>query len=196
LAVALALLVIPHSADTADRTLAGRLLIAVPEMQDPNFAQTIVYLVRHDPHGALGVVVNAPMGEVPLDRLLESETPGGDQAAPDETGPSIVVHYGGPVGRLQGSILHSTDVMPEGSVRVDQEVAYSPDTQLLRTLIGEKAPRHLLFALGYAGWAPGQLESEIKRGGWYVIDWDESLVFGGDHAKKWQRAVALNAPEL
>ena len=79
---------------------------------------------------------------------------------------------------------------------VNRKVAYSRDPTQLRSLTGDKGPRHLVFALGYAGWAPGQLESEIRRGGWYVIDWDESLVFGTDHAKKWQRAVALHAPEL
>ena len=66
----------------------------------------------------------------------------------------------------------------------------------MRAAVSGMGPRHLVFALGYAGWAPGQLESEIERGGWYVIDGDTSLVFGGDHAGKWQRAVALHAPEL
>jgi len=196
LAAAVALLFLPSAANPAEGTLTGRLLVAVPEMQDSNFAQTIVYLVRHDLQGALGVVVNDPMGEVPLDLLLEGGKPGSGQEAPGETGPHVLVHYGGPVGRRQGFILHSTDVMPESSVRVDREVAYSRDPTQLRSLAGENGPRHLVFALGYAGWAPGQLESEIRRGGWYVIDWDESLVFGADHANKWQRAVALHTPEL
>lgn len=196
LAAAVALLFMANTASPAEGTLTGRLLVAVPEMHDPNFAQTVVYLVEHDRRGALGVVVNEPMGEVPLDLLLEGETSGSDRPAPGEAGPRVRVLHGGPVGRRQGFILHSTDVMPEGSVRVDQKVAYTRDPTQLRSLAGEKGPRHLVFALGYAGWAPGQLESEISHGGWYVIDWDESLVFGADYAAKWQRALALHEPEL
>ena len=196
LAAAVALLLMANTASPAESTLTGRLLVAVPEMPDPNFARTVVYLVEHNPRGAVGVVVNEPMGEVPLDLLLDGGKPESGRPAPGDTGPRVLVHYGGPVGRRQGFILHSTDVMPEGSVRVDQKVAYSRDPRQLRSLAGEEGPRHLVFALGYAGWAPGQLESEISRGGWYVIDWDESLVFGADHADKWQRAVALHTPEL
>ena len=196
LAAAVALLLMPSTANPAVSNLTGRLLVAVPEMEDSNFARTVVYLVEHNRRGALGIVVNEPMGEVPLDLLLDERKPEGGQPAPGEAGPRVLVHYGGPVGRRQGFILHSTDVMPESSVRVDQKVAYSRDPMQLRSLAGEKGPRHLVFALGYAGWAPGQLESEISRGGWYVIDLDESLVFGADHADKWQRAIALHAPEL
>jgi putative transcriptional regulator len=195
-AMALALLLVPQGADPAGRSLAGRLLVAAPEMRDSNFAQTVVYLVQHGPHGALGVVVNEPMGEVPLKRLLDRKAPDDDRPPPDEIGPAIVVHYGGPVAPRQGNILHSTDVMPEGSVKVDRKVAYSRDPRALGALTGKNGPRHLFYALGYAGWAPGQLESEIERDGWYVIDWDEALVFGTDHANKWKRAVALHAPEL
>jgi putative transcriptional regulator len=196
LAAVLALVLMPNSASPADSELTGHLLVAVPEMQDANFAQTVVYMVEHDRRGALGIVVNEPMGKVPLDLLLGERKPGNGQPKPDEAGPRVLVHYGGPVERRQGFILHSTDVMPEGSVKIDQKVAFSRDHTILRSLVGGAGPRHLVFALGYAGWAPGQLEFEIDRGGWYVIDWDESLVFGEDHAAKWQRAISLHAPEL
>jgi putative transcriptional regulator len=196
LAAALALFLLSGQARPAGSNLTGRLLVAVPEMKDSNFAQTVVYLVEHNPHGALGLVVNEPMGEVPVDLLLGEREAQDGGPEPDEAGPRVLVHYGGPVERRAPFILHSTDVMPAGSVKVDKRVAFSRDHKLLRAVVGGMGPRHLVFALGYAGWAPGQLESEIERGGWYVIDWDESLVFGTDHADKWQRAVALHAPEL
>ncbi|MDH3792266.1 MAG: YqgE/AlgH family protein [Rhodospirillales bacterium] len=197
LAAAAALLLMANTAGPAESTLTGRLLVAVPEMEDSNFARTIVYLVEHNRRGALGVVVNEPMGEVPLDLLLgERNAQDDDRPKPDKAGPRVLVHYGGPVERRAPFILHSTDVMPAGSVKVDKRVAFSRDHKLLRAVAGGMGPRHLVFALGYAGWAPGQLESEIKGGGWYVIDWDETLVFGTDHADKWQRAIALHAPEL
>jgi len=196
LAAAAALLLVADTAHPAEGTLTGHLLVAVPEMQDSNFAQTVVYLVEHDRRGALGVVVNEPMGEVPLGLLLDGQTPESGRPAPDETAPRVRVLHGGPVGRRQGFILHSTDMMSEGSVRIDQWVAYTRDPTQLRSLAGEKGPRHLVFAMGYAGWAPGQLEMEISHGGWYVIDWDETLVFGADYAAKWQRGLALHEPEL
>ena len=196
LAAALMLMLLPGQARKEEPSLTGHLLVAVPEMKDPNFARTVVYLIEHNRRGALGLVVNEPMGEVPVDLLLGE--PNAEDGAPEpaEAGPRVLVLYGGPVERRAPFLLHSTDVMPEGSVKVDKQVAFSRNHELLRAKLGGMGPRHLVFALGYAGWAPGQLESEIERGGWYVIDWDESLVFGTDHAAKWQRAVALHAPEL
>ncbi len=196
LAAAAALLLVANTAGPAESTLTGRLLVAVPEMQDSNFAETIVYLVEHGRRGALGVVVNEPMGEVPLDLLLGERKAQDGRPEPDEAGPRVLVHYGGPVERRAPFILHSTDVMPAGSVKVNKRVAFSRDDKLLRAVAGGMGPRHVIFALGYAGWAPGQLEKEIGHGGWYVIEWDESLVFGADHESKWERAVALSAPEL
>lgn len=196
LAAVLVLVLLPGQARKAEPSLTGHLLVAVPEMKDPNFSRTVVYLVEHNRRGALGLVVNEPMGEVPVDLLLGERKTEDGEPEPAEVGPRVLVHYGGPVERRAPFILHSTDVMPEGSVKVDKQVAFSRDHQLLRAKLGGTGPRHLVFALGYAGWAPGQLESEIERGGWYVIDWDESLVFGTDNAAKWQRAVALHAPEL
>ncbi len=196
LAAVLGLLLLPAQAQQTGSNLTGRLLVAVPEMTDPNFSRTVVFLVEHNRRGALGLVVNEPMGEVPVDLLLSERDAEDGEAEPAEAGPRVLVHYGGPVERRAPFILHSTDVMPESSVKVDTQVAFSRDHELLRAVVSGMGPRHLVFALGYAGWAPGQLESEVERGGWYVIDWDSSLVFGTDHAGKWQRAVALYAPEL
>jgi len=196
LAAVLALVLLPGQARAAGARLTGHLLVAVPEMRDPNFAETVVYLVEHNAMGALGLVVNEPMGEVPVELLLGERKEDEAGSKPEEAGPRVLVHYGGPVEQRAAFILHSTDVMPEGSVKIDQRVAFSRDQTLLRAVAGGTGPHDLVFALGYAGWGPGQLESEIRHGGWYVIDWDESLVFGGDDAGKWQRAIALHAPEL
>lgn len=183
-------------AATAEDDLTGRLLIAVPDLKDPNFSGTVIYLVQHGAKGALGLVVNEPMGEVPFRRLLGTKGPGGGQAHDDADSPKLPVHYGGPVEPRQAFILHSPDVLPESSVKIDAQVAFSRDRELLYALEKGKGPEQLMLLLGYSGWAPGQLEAELERRSWYLAEWDESLVFGRDHAAKWHRAIARYAPEL
>ena len=183
-------------AASAEENLTGRLLIAVPDLTDPNFSGTVIYLVRHGANGALGLVVNEPMGEVPLHRLLGTKGPDGEQPRDGADGFKLPVHYGGPVEPRQAFILHSPDVLPESSVKIDEQIAFSRDRDLLYAVEKGKGPERLMVLLGYSGWAPGQLEAEIERQSWYLAEWDESLVFGSDHAAKWQRAITLYAPEL
>ena len=176
----------------AAESLSGRLLAATPGLTDPNFARTVIYMVRHDSNGAFGLVINEPVAEVPLDRLLADSVPEG-KVPPDS---SVLVHYGGPVQPGAAFILHSPEVMPAGSERIGAEIAISQNAKLLEDNAAGRGPKHLLFIRGYAGWAAGQLEGEIARGGWYVLDWDETLVFGSDHGSKWDRAIALSGLEL
>lgn len=197
LAVAATLLALLNgAAAAAEENLTGQLLIATPDLGDPNFSRTVVYLLEHNAGGALGLVVNAPMGEVPLALLLE-EHKGEDQArGPGTPNDRVLVHYGGPVDPRRAFILHSTDVMPEGSVRLDEGIAVTGEQRLLESLAAGENPEHLMVIFGYSGWAPGQLEAEIERGGWYVSPGDETLVFGPDPDGKWDRAIARFGPEL
>lgn len=182
--------------------LAGRLLVAAPHMSDPNFSQTVIYLVRHGPSGALGLVINRPMGEVPLGRLLDLLKNGdGARPAPNDGGGSeigapLLVFFGGPVEPYRAFTLHSRDVMPEHSVPVDDDTAYSEQDDVLMALADDAAPKSMIFALGYAGWAAGQLEDELDRGDWYVAAADPSLVFSAEPGRIWERAVALFSTEL
>ena len=190
-----AIVVLHPAARAAELSLAGRLLIATPALADSNFSRTIIYLVRHDAGGALGLVVNEPLGEVPLARLLEKI--GLRAAASDGPAPKdeVLLHYGGPVQPRAPFVLHSPEVMLDGSVKLTPQVAFGGGPALT-SLAQSPAPAQVILTLGYAGWAPGQLESEITRGSWYLADWDESLVFGDDNAAKWGRAIALYGPEL
>lgn len=184
----------------APDSLAGRLLVAAPQLADPNFAQTVIYLLHHDPGGALGLVINRPMGEVPLDRLLDL-LHGGDGAAKDDSqgnvsGDPLLVFSGGPVEPYRAFTLHSRDVMPEHSVPVDDDTAFNVEDEVLRALREQAAPKSMIFALGYAGWGAGQLEGELERGDWYVLAADPALVFSPDPAQIWERAVAEFGMEL
>lgn len=186
----------------AQESLAGRLLVAAPHMADPNFAHTVVYMLDHDRRGAIGLVINRPMGEVPLDRVLELlHDEGGADTAPDggdagAAGARLQVFFGGPVEPYRAFTLHSRDVMPEHSVPVDEDTAYSEQDDVLMALAEDAAPKSLIFVLGYAGWAPGQLEGELNRGDWYVVGADPTLVFGTEPGRMWERAVALHSTEL
>jgi putative transcriptional regulator len=186
----------------AEDGLVGHLLVAAPQMSDPNFSHAVIYILRHDPTGALGLVINRPMGEVPLNRLLALlEGKNGDETGPDngngsEPGDPLLVFSGGPVDPYRAFTLHSRDVMPEHSVPVDDDTAFNVEDEVLKALVDDAAPKSMLFALGYSGWAAGQLESELNRGDWYVVASDPSLLFSTEPARIWDRAVALFSTPL
>jgi len=202
----LLLLAVPRAAlaqnGLASERLTGRLLVAAPHMLDPNFSQTVIYMLRHDPSGALGLVINRPMGEVPLDRLLDLLKNGdGAQPVPNDSGGSemgapLLVFSGGPVEPYRAFTLHSRDVMPEHSVPVDDDTAFNVQDDVLKALADDLAPKSMIFALGYSGWGSGQLENELNRGDWYVVTADPSLVFSAEPGRIWERAVALHSTEL
>ena len=173
-------------------SLAGRLLVATPELDDPNFSRTIVYLVQHDDRGALGVVINRVHGAGPLGKLLESL--GVEEGSDSEA--EIRVHYGGPVERGRGVLLHSPDYLQDAPLVVDQLAAFSFSLDALRDIALGHGPRHSLLALGYAGWAPDQLEGEIARGSWFTIAPDEALLFDDAIETKWERALARRGVDL
>ena len=168
----------------ANRFLAGQLLVASGEMKDPRFAESIIYLVKHDDTGALGLVVNKPVAKVPFDELLK----GFGIDAKGAKG-EIVVHYGGPVNRHQGFVLHSDDWVLDSSTKVKDGVAMTADGKMVQALAVGKGPRQALLIMGYAGWAAGQLEMELKANSWFTIGADKSLVFGNEPEKKWRRAM-------
>lgn len=173
-------------------SLKGRLLIAAADMVDPNFGRTVVYMIEHDASGAMGLVVNRSMGSVSADHLLENLGITSEDAKGE-----IAVHQGGPVEPGAGFVLHSADFLLEDSLSLRDKMALTTNPEILRAIAEGKGPERYLFALGYAGWGPGQLESEIARGSWHDIETDNDLVFGpeGDQSK-WDQAMARRAIEL
>jgi putative transcriptional regulator len=160
-------------------------------MGDPRFVQTVILMVRHDAGGAMGIVVNRPVGEVPTAQLLEGV--GLDAAGVQG---HIRLHYGGPVEPRQVLTLHAADYAIEGTLRVAKGIALTGNPEILRAIGAGRGPKRFLVALGYAGWAPGQLEAEMKAGGWFSIPGDETLVFDQNYEKKWERAKARRRIEL
>lgn len=164
--------------------LAGQLLIAMPQMRDPRFTRTVVYLCAHTAEGAMGIVVNRDFEGLTFPELLEQ--------LDIEPGPgteSIQVHFGGPVEGGRGFVLHSTDYAHESTMIVDDGVALTATVDVLKAISSGHGPRDSLLALGYAGWSPGQLDAEIRENVWLNVPADPDILFGRDLDHKWERAI-------
>ena len=176
-------LIATNAAEQSDY-LTGQLLVATPEMRDPRFVETVIYMVKHSAEGAFGLVINRPLAKGPIEDLLKG-------FGMDSSGAKgeIVVHYGGPVSPRAGFVLHSDDVLLEESAKVANGIAMTSDPKLIEAMAQGKGPRQSLFIMGYAGWAPGQLEGELKAGSWFVVSGDKALIFGQDADRKWSQAM-------
>ena len=163
--------------------LTGQLLVASKQIGDPRFARTVIYMVAHDKSGALGLVVNRVYGKGPLKKFLK-----GFNIEVNGVDGEIQLHYGGPVEPGAGFVLHTADYSGPGTRVVDGRMAMTTEMSVLKAMAEGHGPRQALFALGYSGWGPGQLEGEIARGDWHSAPADEKLVFDDDVETKWDRA--------
>jgi putative transcriptional regulator len=166
-------------------SLAGQLLVAMPQMGDPRFARSVIYLCSHSGDaGAMGLVVNKVLGSLTLAELFAQLDIESDASAKRRP-----VHFGGPVELGRGFVLHSADYREEATLPVAGDIAVTATLDIMRVIGKGQGPRRSLFALGYAGWAPGQLDAEIQANGWLSVAADEDIVFGDDQDGKWQRAL-------
>jgi putative transcriptional regulator len=172
-------------------SLAGQILIASPALRDPRFDHTVILMVRHGAGGALGIVLNRPLGERPLASLLEAI---GEKDS-GITG-SLRIFSGGPVQPEIGFVIHSTDYHRPETVEIDGRVAMTSSREILRDIVDQHGPQKTLVAFGYAGWAPGQLEGELAQRAWFTVAEDTKLIFDEDREKVWDDAVAHRTQDL
>ncbi|MGE0661254.1 MAG: YqgE/AlgH family protein [Reyranellaceae bacterium] len=166
-------------------SVEGQLLIAVPHMEDPRFRHSLVYMCSHSRSGAVGLVVNKLIEDMPFADLLEQlDIETGDKSN------AIRVHFGGPVEPGRGFVLHTSDYSIDGTTGVAGGMALTATTDILRDIALGRGPAQSLLALGYSGWGPGQLDREIQDNGWLVVPADTALLFDADIDSKWQRAYA------
>ncbi len=165
--------------------LEGKMLIAMPQMTDPRFARSVLFLCAHSTEGAMGLVVNKLVDSITFPDLLS-------QLNIDARGATenINVHFGGPVESGRGFVLHSDDYVQESTLVIDAGVSLTATTDVLKAIARGGGPKRSLLALGYAGWSPGQLDAEIQSNGWLHVDPDDELIFGDDLGGKWERAIA------
>ena len=171
--------------DAAVASLTGQILIAMPTMADPRFAQSVIFMCDHSARGAMGIVVNRPLASPSFEDLLRQLN-----IDPIPPARSIRLCAGGPVDNARGFVLHSTDWTGEGSLKVDASFALTASLDILKAIAGGGGPRQGVLALGYAGWGPGQLDAEMQQNAWLSAPADPALVFDGAHETKWRRALA------
>ena len=162
----------------------GQILIAMPQMTDKRFAKSVIYLCAHSADGAMGLVVNKPIDTITFPDLLQQL----NIDAP-ATNDKIRVHFGGPVESGRGFVLHSDDYIRDTTLVIRDGVALTATVDVLRAIAEGNGPNRSMLALGYAGWAPGQLDSEIRANGWLNVTADENLIFGSKLDNKWSNAI-------
>ncbi|MEP7241658.1 MAG: YqgE/AlgH family protein [Devosia sp.] len=174
-------------------TLRGQFLVAMPDMGDPRFQDTVIYVVGHTDDGAMGLVINQPIEEMRFADILEEL----DLGEKDEIIrlPSTVrdreVLRGGPVQRGRGFVLHSPDYFREGnSYVVNDDICLTATLDVLKAMAFQGEPAEAVFALGYCGWAPGQLENEIALNGWLTVPFSRNLLFGTALQERYDMALA------
>jgi putative transcriptional regulator len=165
--------------------LSGKLLIAMPGMGDPRFANAVVFLCAHSDDGAMGIIVNKRVPDLSLDDLLEQLEIGRGRGSA-----GVGVFFGGPVEGGRGFVLHSSDYDASPStLKVDGAIAMTATKDILVDIAQGTGPTSMLAALGYAGWGPGQLEGELQQNAWLTVDADAAIVFDPDDRGKWAKAL-------
>jgi putative transcriptional regulator len=172
-------------------SLAGQLLVAMPQMQDHRFVRSVIYLCLHNNEGAMGLVLNKVIGSLTLPELLSQL-----DIAADGLAGAPRIHFGGPVESGRGFVLHSADYTESESLAVGDNLALTATLEILRAIGRGEGPRKSLLALGYAGWGPNQLDGELQQNGWLHVAPDEDILFDAEIDSKWQRALAKLGVDL
>jgi putative transcriptional regulator len=174
-----------------DGYLDGQLLVAMPIMTDKRFARSVIYMCAHSAEGAMGLIINQRAPHISFGELLEQLSIDGGNGAAKPDLSEIAVHVGGPVETGRGFVLHSSDYyVADSTLPIDEGVSLTATVDILKAIAGGKGPGKAILALGYAGWRPGQLESEIQANGWLHCPADLDLLFDRDLDQKYERAMS------
>ncbi|QKK03641.1 MAG: YqgE/AlgH family protein [Pseudomonadota bacterium] len=165
--------------------LEQQFLIAMPGMQDPNFARGVTLLCQHNDEGALGITINR-VSDFTLKDVLEQL----DIECDDEAIAGLPVFAGGPVQPERGFVLHSKDSSWDATVAVGSDILVTTSRDVLEAIAGGRGPEKYLVALGYAGWESGQLETEMRENAWLNVMASSEIVFDLPVERRWEQAVA------
>lgn len=192
--IALAALILlgakPTDEPAFSQFVTGRLLVAVPKMPDGRFRNTIILIIEHNKDGAFGLIINRPLGIAEFEMESKERDIG---ALPTQ---KTQVFYGGPVERNKTFIVHSTDYENTETLKIAHGVSMTANLEILHAIATGRGPKQVLHVLGYSGWSPSQLNTEMSRDDWYTAPVTKDLVFSEKQEGKWEKAVAERYRDL
>jgi putative transcriptional regulator len=173
-----------HSEIIHEGYLTGQLLVAMPQMDDPRFDRTVIYICVHNADGAMGLVVNRLVNGMQFDDLLQQLN------IPISGRGDLKIHFGGPVEGSRGFVLHTLDYQQDMTLETSTGIGMTATVDILKAIAEGEGPKKAMLTLGYASWGPGQLDAEMQQNSWIIVNSDESLVFDTAIDRKWERAMA------
>lgn len=172
--------------DKRYNSLAGKFLIASPNMNDPRFSRCIIYMVSDSQEGSMGIIINKPALNISFENILESV----ELKKVDKYSSKPQVFYGGPVDLNKGFVIHSNDyVTKENYTKLNNNLVLSSNFNILQDILNGKGPSKSLLAIGYAGWHSFQLINELKQNSWIEAELDTDILFTKNINKKWETAL-------
>ncbi len=165
-------------------SLKGQYLIATPGMQDPHFANSVIYICAHTMQGAMGVIVNNPLKTMTFNDILQQLS-----IAPEDASRQFSIFLGGPVETSRGIILHSNEYKNDSTIDITDTTKLTATIDVIKDININKGPEKFLFALGFSSWTAGQLENEIKSNTWINLKADDDLIFNPNSGNKWENAL-------
>jgi len=167
--------------------LSGHFLIAMPQLDDPNFSHTLTYICEHNEHGALGITVNRPLQITLAELFAHAELP--EPFLINNGLNDDLVFSGGPCQKERGFVLHNGTDSWESSININPQVSLTTSKDILIAIAQGKGPSGYLVALGYAGWGEGQLEKEVAQNAWLTVPGDPRLLFEAPVEQRWTAAT-------
>ncbi|MGI2259791.1 YqgE/AlgH family protein [Shewanella sp. GXUN23E] len=169
------------------QSLTNHFLVAMPSLQDTFFERTVIYMCEHDNKGAMGLIINRPY-DIPVTDLLEQmELQSGTISRPEMLEQAVMV--GGPVTPERGFVLHTPQANWSNSLRLSDDLMLTTSRDILTSIGTDKAPRHAMVMLGYAGWSKDQLEQELAENSWLTIPASNEIIFHVPFEDRWQQAT-------
>jgi putative transcriptional regulator len=169
-----------------DVCLTDHFLIAMPQLDDPNFFHSVTYICQHNAEGTMGVIINQPLNMSLADILEQLEINSDDKTLAQQP-----VYFGGPVQQDRGFILHSPSKNWQGSLFISDDIALTTSRDILTDIANQDGPTKRLVALGYAGWGAGQLEYELAKNAWLSVPASAEIIFDTPIEKRWHAAASL-----